>query len=224
MNTAPANFRSDYFVSMKKDYRHNCTQYRIVCMVAILLSSCAGRRVNWRETYRANSKQPYGTFLISEMLRNYFPDKKFLQIQNSLAESLPVEREETGNYVFIGEALYLDSLDRAALLAYVRSGNIGFISSRTLPYELMDSIYTDQCQMSLWEDYQEVVDSVAGLRLKHPALRGGNVTPQVRFVRYHTPYDYYWQYIDQEYFCESTDEFFPIRPHALPRRTTNELR
>ena len=55
---------------------------------------------SWSETYKESSKEPYGTFVIHEMLKNYFPDASLIDIQESLIAELKSTPSQQSSYVF----------------------------------------------------------------------------------------------------------------------------
>ena len=52
----------------------------IVLLLVFVLLSDGGSRFDWAEHYEEDSKDPYGTFVIHEMLKDYFPNKKLTNI------------------------------------------------------------------------------------------------------------------------------------------------
>ncbi len=181
----------------------------LFCIALSTFYGCTGKRANWRETYLKKSKQPYGTFIITELLASYFPEQNFTVLEEGLKDELDLDNATRSNYVFIGEALYLDSIDRKTLMNFIYEGNVAFISSRTLPYDLMDSVYVSQCFMDQWEDYEEVLDTTAELRLLHPDL-DFDAEYIYKFVRRNQVYNYYWQYVSDAFFCEEAPNIFPL--------------
>ncbi|MBP6812579.1 MAG: DUF4350 domain-containing protein, partial [Saprospiraceae bacterium] len=118
---------------------------------------------SWKKKgYDEKNDQPYGTRIAHSLLENYFEGKKLVDIQKDVAKELPSDTVFTGNnYVFIGEAMYMDSLGTKRLLDFVAAGNTAFISSKTIPFDLMTFVYFDECEDSPWTDYGMFEDSVA---------------------------------------------------------------
>ncbi|MFQ5445874.1 MAG: hypothetical protein ACE5FF_02975 [Saprospiraceae bacterium] len=129
-----------------------------VLLVAVfLMLGAKGKKYNWNEHYRVESKDPYGTFLAQNLLKSYFPDHNFSTISGDLAGQLP--SGETGsNYFFLGAWMPLDSARTDELLRFVEAGNTAFIASQTIPFHLLDSISRGECVIFTdWEgqDYTE---------------------------------------------------------------------
>lgn len=186
-------------------------------VLALLLLVLFARGVSgyqWREHYKYDSKDPYGAYVIEQLLDAYFPDHEVVIIEDSLNATLPLLEDETGimedsaSYVFIGEAMYMSEADVDHLLGFVADGNSAFIACRILPYDLMFYLYTE-CDSIWWEGYEETVDSVAAFTLSHKNLK----TPKPSDFRYTTRGQtgmYEWQYIDTMYICDTESGIVPM--------------
>ncbi|MFK7772226.1 MAG: hypothetical protein AB8F94_08800 [Saprospiraceae bacterium] len=162
-------------------------------------------RFDWAEHYEAESKDPFGTLVIHEILDDYFPNNDFTEIKEGLNEELPSLADKNSNYIFIGESMFLDSADVNALLNYVREGNTAFISSKTIPIDLMVELYNQECNNEPWNDYATMADTLAIFNFLHPQLKDeGN--PYL-FTSGGELISYGWNYIDSAYFCEE--------PHSM---------
>ena len=81
---------------------------------------------NWKMDFEEESKEPYGTFVIREILEQAVTQDSFIVLDEKIAEVLPVYPEQPSSFVFIGEAMLLDSADVEQLLDFVNNGNIEF--------------------------------------------------------------------------------------------------
>lgn len=170
-------------------------------LILALLFRSNRRPIDWRETYDETSKAPYGTFVIYELLRDYFPNDNLHTLADSVRGALPSQPAQQANYVFIGEAMYMDSADVQTLLNFVSNGHTALISSRTIPYDLMFYLYYDECNGYYWDDYSSLIDSSARLNLNDTVLR--NDTGFVfTYIKRHKERPYRWQHIEPYYFCE----------------------
>jgi len=164
---------------------------------------------DWDENYEEVSKEPYGTFIVHELLKKSQKDNQFFEIEESLSSDLNVEKDSNANYVFIGEALYMDTLDVNTLLQFVEKGNTAFISSKTIPYDLMFYVYYTECNNYYWDDYKAVEDTMARLNMYHPDLE----TPMgflYKYLRRAEAQPYNWYYIDSVYFCNEAYSFVEL--------------
>ncbi len=177
----------------------------ILIILIALLWQYSPRRYNWLESYEEKSKNPYGTFVIYNLLAAYFPSDSIFTINKKLSKELPLERRDNRpmNYVFIGEGLYLDSLDVERLLSFVENGNSAFLSSKSIPQDLMFYLYYDECNGYPWNDYSFYIDSTTASNFYH--LNLNRQEPFDFSYEYRGRTDVYrWHYIDEFYFCEQS--------------------
>jgi hypothetical protein len=167
-------------------------------------------KFDWRESawkkkpYDEKNDQPYGTRTARRLLENYFPDKNLVEIRASLSEELPAQTTGS-NYVFMGEALDLDSLETARLLDFVAAGNTAFLSSKTIPNYIMHRVYADTCTEASWGDYAGVTRVQVSLSLRTPALPDS--TTRFFFAHQNEPLAYEWHYIPDEHFCDAMPQY-----------------
>lgn len=180
----------------------------VLVLLALLFRSNR-RPIDWRETYDETSKAPYGTFVIHELLQKYYPERQFLTLSDSINGRLPTSAESPANYVFIGEAMYMDSTDTQTLLSFVAEGNTALISSRTIPFDLMSYLYYDECKGFYWDDYSSALDSVARLNFNHREL-ATDTGFLFQYVKRHRIRSYRWQYIESYYFCEDENSLVEL--------------
>ncbi len=170
-------------------------------------------RYNWDENYKESNKSPYGTFIVYNLLKDYFPDHELLDVSKSIFDDLAPEKIEPSgqpaNFVFIGEGLYMDSSDVEQLLAFVAVGNTAFISSKSIPYDLMYGVYSEKCNGNYWDDYVNLKDSLVSINLMHSDLKD-QYGFEYNFLYRDKLYQYQWQYIDSIYFCEADYSFVAL--------------
>ena len=151
---------------------------------------------NWTETYAPDSRQPYATGVLRKLVDSHFDE--VIAIDKDLAGELPVDSLRVSGYFFAGEGLYFDTADTRVLLEFVEAGNIAFISSKTLPQDLLYEVYNGECDDVFWEDYTyDVPDTTATLELSDGAL-----TVTYRFVKRDKAVPYKWHYAEPYLFCD----------------------
>jgi hypothetical protein len=189
----------------------NLIYYLLVLLVLATLAILFSRskeRIDWQETYDEKSRQPYGTFVIHELLRDFFPGQPLEVLGQDWSKQLPPEPVQS-NYVFIGEALYMDTASLSALLHFVEAGNRAFISSKTIPYDLMFFLYFEECNYYDWDDYRQYPDTAAVLNFTHATLSDpAGFAFRYRYNDQYLPYP--WNYIPEAYFCELNVGLVPI--------------
>lgn len=158
---------------------------------------------SWKKKgYDEKSAQPYGTQIAHRLLGGYFQGKQLVDIQENVAKELPVDSLKTNrNYVFVGEAMYLDSAGTQRLLDFVAAGNTAFISSKTIPFDLMTFVYFNECEEAPWNDYGMFEDSTAHFTLRTPTLPDS--TTRFFFAHQNQPRAYRWHFIEYYHFCDS---------------------
>lgn len=164
---------------------------------------------SWKKKgYDEKSDQPYGTQIVHRLLKNYAEGQKLIDIQENVAKELPSDTSVSQqNYIFIGEAMYLDSLSTKKLLDFVFAGNTALISSKTIPFDLMTFVYFDECEEAPWTDYEYINDTLVNCSLRTPTLPDS--TTQFFFAKQNKPHSYRWHYIEEYYFCDA------LRQHPL---------
>lgn len=156
---------------------------------------------DWRFNLEDESKEPYGTFVIKEVLAK----DSLINLDKKVGESLPEETDGQSNFVFIGEALLLDSSDIESLLDFVDAGNVAFISSQSIPDLLMEEIYGIPCDSLFWVDYGVYYDTAIITNFVHPDLRAEAdfIFPYVKDQQVKNTY---WEKVDEIVFCAAENQ------------------
>ncbi|MBK6446368.1 MAG: hypothetical protein IPF81_14060 [Bacteroidetes bacterium] len=158
-------------------------------------------RYNWMETYQIESKEPYGGFLIAELLRSYFPNNTFSVSKKPLHDFLSLRNsKQAANYIFMGTEFPSDSALVETILDFVANGNSAFIAAGSCPSEILDKLFTDTCNGD-YMYYDEASDSIVSLRL-YPNNLQSSKGATLSYVFRNIPYKYNWAYFDSTFFCE----------------------
>lgn len=193
-------------------------QNRTIWLVAIglLLLMILGYFLNsdrhdWRVSFAPDSKEPYGTFLIAQLLADYFPDEEFQILQDSFELSLPLAAGDStrANYVFVGAGMYLSPADIQRLLDFVANGNRAVIATSIIPYDLMFELYPGECDSIWWDGLSSTYDTLIRTNFKHPNLR----EERDFFYRFYEKNEatvYEWRYFEDYYFCGREEGLAPI--------------
>lgn len=186
----------------------------LIFAVAIVLlgffmwqQNTAAPRFDWddsrqRNGYKETSDQPYGTKLLHTLLADLFPAKKLSNISQKLSDELPIDSSSAApkNYVFVGEALFMDSLDTRHLVDFAAAGNQVFISCKTVPYDLMFYLYSPECPDSPWDDLLSDTDTFVSMQLVQPVLAGDSIE-KFAVVQRNIPSFYRWHHIPENICC-----------------------
>jgi hypothetical protein len=173
-----------------------------VLMAYFLLGQDRKKRFSWKETYKADSDQPYGTLFIRQLLETYRPAEKFIHNdQSQLADLLTKDSlDYPADYVFIGEAIAFSKADQLQLLKFISDGNDAFVATRYLPFGLVDSIFFAECENELYLD--EHIMSSATFNFYNRSLNKAK-----GYTYAYKPgskaRDYKWMALQPDVFCDS---------------------
>lgn len=182
---------------------------------------------SWREHYDPKSKDPYGTYLVHNLLKTYFPKGDLKILKDSLGSGL-----ERGSFVYVGNDFWLDSVSTLQLLDFVAEGNSAFIATPYLPRALLDSLYGYECGKlhdyeeveEVEEDEEEAVavdeqlqyeipstlsDTVVNLNFEHPDLMDAEGY-NLKFLFLRNTMQHTWTFFPSEYLCDSQTVFTTI--------------
>ncbi|MBV6439721.1 MAG: DUF4350 domain-containing protein [Haliscomenobacteraceae bacterium CHB4] len=161
-----------------------------------------------KKAYRETNAEPYGTQIVHRLLEKYFPGKQLKDIQSSIIRELPLDSTGGSNYIFIGEAMYMDSASTEHLLRFVEAGNTVFLASKTIPFDLMFKLYYRECPEAEWNDYSYFSDTLVRMTLREPKMAAPEVAI-FHYARQNQPVSYNWHFIAGQYFCP------PLPHHPL---------
>lgn len=179
-------------------------------LLTVLFRSDRRAPVDWRETYRSDSRSPYGTSIFFALLKSHFGADSLQLLRDSLRGQLDT-LPNSATYLFVGEALYQDSADQRALLDFVASGNTAFIASKSLPELIAHTLYQERnfCPDTHNNNYALAWDTLARLNFIHPNLRFD--TGQVYdYWEFGERAPYYWTGLPEDSACYSGAAFVPI--------------
>lgn len=166
------------------------------------------KRYQWNESYRADSRQPYGTLFIQQLLEAYRPGGTVVVNKKPLWILLEEIKEPAyTDYVFVGQSIFLDPESHAAIVRFMDKGGDVFIGALSPPDNILGSVYHQECDSPvLFED--NFSDSVR-LNFFHPQLRSDE-PPEYAFRFGSEDQAYYWNYFTPDIFCDSTMAVVPL--------------
>ena len=211
-----------------------------ILFLLIWINRLNQKQFDWRETYDIQSKEPYGTYAMHQLMSNYFPEKSFNTLDRNISETLPSKTEDISNYVFLGYGWYLDSARTDRLLEFVDGGNNAFIFARMIPPDLLTSFldFEDCSDYYFDEDFYDeetietrirtlgfdgIQDTAVNLRLRHPKLKENN---EYKYVEFHETERGYWEHITwnqncyfeaEEVYDYETDSYYYTEPDDRSR-------
>jgi hypothetical protein len=111
----------------------------ILLVILIIAELNKPRHIDWRYSFSAESKIPYGCYILKDLLSK---DETFRIRENiqSLYESLADTNRFSENLIIIADNFGPDETDAGALLDYVKRGNTAFISALDFSGILPDTL------------------------------------------------------------------------------------
>ena len=114
--------------------------------------------LNWRSSYTAADKIPFGCYVLFKELPNLFPGQEIYSSNESLYNILAGrDSSKTSNYLLINDFLDLDKQEAHQLLQYVHDGNDTFIAASSFGDILSDTLNIEvETQYSIKEDTVQI--------------------------------------------------------------------
>jgi hypothetical protein len=178
--------------------------FLLVTTLVFLLSACNQTRHDWAESYRLESKEPYGLKVCHDLLEAYFPGKGLVPVEADF--SILLKEEGPSNYVFIGEGYLFSEEEKAILKEYLSNGNRVLLITKSGVVDLLEYLDIEECGTFIWQAYQTtfVYDTIAYMSFSASGLAGPEAEYPVRFYKGGRPfYMYQWPVLPDSYGCDS---------------------
>lgn len=115
--------------------------FALVITGIIITELVRPRPINWRPSYTAQDKIPFGCFVLFNELPTLFENETITTVNESVYDVMVVRDSAVrSNYLFINEYVDLDEQETHQLLDYVKQGNSVFISATGFGWKLMDTL------------------------------------------------------------------------------------
>jgi len=111
-------------------------------IIAIIVTEIVRPKpINWRPSYTASSKIPFGCYVLYNELNTLFQNHKINTVEKSVYDVMTKRDSlEKSNYLLINNFIYLDEQESYQLLDYVKQGNSVFIATNQLSGILADTL------------------------------------------------------------------------------------
>lgn len=153
---------------------------------------------NWKETYKTDSKEPFGTYFIYKLLEKQHGP--IITVNKPLREFLSdsTKYDSGYNYVFIGSNVFVNEQDAEMLTGFMARGNNVFLACQGVPERIINKIYEGNCG-DYYNNY-DYFDSVVRMNFYHPTLRtDSGYTFSLRIMEERIMYN--WYCINGALFC-----------------------
>lgn len=186
----------------------------VVTLIIIVFINMQNRH-SWILTFHPEDKEPYGTSMIYELMKNVRSNQEFVLIKDSVDTELPQDpTDKKDTYFYIGGDFYGDIEDIEKILKFVERGNNAFFFCMNQSNLVFDSLvrapydpYTDydyeeyynqtsnEYYFESGSDYDRVYNTTEDtLRLKHQMENLTSYECDVSFVRDFETVKYTWNY------------------------------
>jgi len=112
----------------------------IALLVIIITEIARPKPVNWKPSYTASDKVPFGCYVLFEEINSLFENTSIEKVQKDPYEFLNGSYSKNSAYIFINEDLFFDKRQLDALKIYVQEGNTVFLSGRNFGNITGDSL------------------------------------------------------------------------------------
>lgn len=179
-----------------------------ILVLAYFIITAKGYKYQWYQSLRYDSDQPYGTMFIQKMLKGYFAGDFVINEKKPIHKTLEDEKYKTNsNYILIGQSVYFDTLDVQALRDFIANGNDVLIATMQVPTNLVDAVFTNDCEEAFTYDYN--IDTAVYANFYSSELS----SPADYEFRYRVgaeDFPYFWRAFNPETLCDSSDALSPI--------------
>jgi hypothetical protein len=112
----------------------------ILALAGLAVYLLSDKGVGWNDSYLPDDKNPYGAYVLYELLQDVNGGEAFVDLKDTLADELQLNGGvRTDNYFFIGGMAFIDSADASQLLHFVAEGNNAFFLTDALSNRFLDS-------------------------------------------------------------------------------------
>ncbi len=112
----------------------------VVLTLYFIVEANRPRPVDWTVTLSKEDKNPYGSYVLYNQLKNLFPGVGVTSYRLPVYDQVADLEDSNTAYVLIAPQLRLSHEDVDALLTYVVTGNYVFLASDNIEEEMMDSL------------------------------------------------------------------------------------
>jgi hypothetical protein len=146
----------------------------LVFVFGLILIASSGQRkpIDWRQTYSVNDKIPYGLYIFDKEINGILKNQKVERVSaltpyefldtNYIPDTIVGKYKIKGTFFTITQNNEIDDQSIKELFYFVSHGNNVFLSMKTFPQTLMDSL-----KIELNSDFQAVENSEVWLANKN---------------------------------------------------------
>ncbi len=115
--------------------------FGIALLVLVITEIVRPKPIDWRSSYIATDKIPFGGFVLFEEAPSLFKNAEIEKVEQDPYEFLTDNTyAQNSAYIFINDEIRFDEKQAEEILKYVENGNTVFIASRRIGYILSDTL------------------------------------------------------------------------------------
>lgn len=115
--------------------------FSLVVLGIIVTEIVRPKPINWRPSYTAVDKIPFGCYVLYAELSAMFDESEIKTVEESVYDALVNKGDSrTSNYIFINDYVDLDEQETNQILDYVSEGNTVFIAATGFGWQLSDTL------------------------------------------------------------------------------------
>ena len=128
---------------LDKRSRNILFAFGIIFMIIIITEVARPKPLNWKSSFTAVDKIPFGSYVLFEELSTFFKDAAIEKIKEDPYEFLRDDSYKGNSaYIFINDYITIDKQQLESFKRYVEEGNTIFISARNFGGIISDSLLT----------------------------------------------------------------------------------
>lgn len=153
----------------------NGATYIIIALVTLailmLFQYSKPKEINWFPSYVSQHKIPYGTYVLNDIMANFYQDK-FKPVSRPPFEMLQTADTLQGTYFFVNNEVSFGEAELNGLLEWTSKGNTLFIASNSFDSPLKDTLNLEVTGLyPALDDNREQIHE-----LLNPVLKNGTYT------------------------------------------------
>ncbi len=115
--------------------------FSFVVLGIIVTEIVRPKPINWRSSYTAVDKIPFGCYVLYSELATMFDKSEIKTVEESVYDALiNKDHSVSSNYIFINDYVDLDEQETNQILDYVSAGNTVFIAATGFGWQLSDTL------------------------------------------------------------------------------------
>ena len=124
----------------KKDLKY-WLMLAAVILIVFMAESFAPKVFKWEPTYGSKDKNPYGSYVVYDMLESIFPGKEVKNEKKSFYDLKNESSKTKKNYIVIDQYFEPDTLEANSLLELVAHGSNAFIAAEDYYGKIADTLH-----------------------------------------------------------------------------------